>query len=149
MDSLTLIAEARAAGLTVTAVGGRMVIRGPRRAAAIRGLEVDLGRQLTIIALCLQNVHIVENWPMTRMSVLEARQNLAETINRVRYQHERIVLERHGKGVAVLIPLDDLALIEQLEDRQDVAEAEKALAEAKAKKETPIPWAKAKKQLGV
>ena len=86
---------------------------------------------------------------MTRMTIGEARQNLAETINRVRYQHERIVLERNGKAVAVLIPLDDLALIEQLEDRQDVVEAEKALAEAKAKKERPIPWAKAKKQLGL
>lgn len=86
---------------------------------------------------------------MTRMTVGEARQNLSETINRVRYQHERIVLERHGKGVAVLIPVDDMALLEQLEDRQDVAEAEKALAEAKAKKEKPIAWAKAKKQLGL
>lgn len=34
MDDLRLIAEARAAGLTVNAVDGRLVVRGPRRAEA-------------------------------------------------------------------------------------------------------------------
>lgn len=35
MDGLRLLAEARAAGLTVQARGGQLVIRGPRRAEAI------------------------------------------------------------------------------------------------------------------
>ena len=35
MDGLTLIAEARAAGLSVAAQGGRLVLRGPRRAGAM------------------------------------------------------------------------------------------------------------------
>ena len=41
-----------------------------------------------------------------------------------------------------LIPLDDLALIEELEDRRDAEEARKALADGKGEK--PIPWAQAK-----
>lgn len=35
MDGMKLIDEARAAGLTVTALGNRLLIRGPRRAEAI------------------------------------------------------------------------------------------------------------------
>ena len=35
MDGLTLLAAARAAGLTVGAVGDRLVIRGPRSGAAV------------------------------------------------------------------------------------------------------------------
>jgi hypothetical protein len=39
MDGMTLLEEARAAGLTVLAEGGRLVVRGPKRAA-------DLARRL-------------------------------------------------------------------------------------------------------
>ena len=35
MDGLTLLVEARAAGLTVNAIDGRLVIRGPRQSEAI------------------------------------------------------------------------------------------------------------------
>lgn len=35
MDGLTLLAEARAAGLEVRAEGDRLVIRGPRKAEAL------------------------------------------------------------------------------------------------------------------
>jgi len=34
-------------------------------------------------------------------------------------QGERIVLERHGKAVAALVSVEDLALLESLEDRLD------------------------------
>jgi mRNA interferase RelE/StbE len=47
--------------------------------------------------------------------------------------------------LAALIPVEDLTLLEALEDRLDVWEAEKALAKSKAKGERPIPWEKAKK----
>ena len=79
----------------------------------------------------------------------KARQDFAETVNRVAYGGERIVLHRRGRNLAALIPLQDLALLEELEDRQDAAAARKALANAKAKGEKPIPWTEAKKRLGL
>ena len=42
------------------------------------------------------------------------------------YGRERIVLDRRGRSLAALIPLEDLALLEELEDRQDAEEARKA-----------------------
>lgn len=79
----------------------------------------------------------------------KARQDFAETVNRVAYGGERIVLHRRGRNLAALIPLEDLALLEELEDRQDAEDAQKALAEAKAKGEKPVPWPHAKKKLGL
>ncbi|MCJ7504684.1 MAG: type II toxin-antitoxin system Phd/YefM family antitoxin [Acidobacteriia bacterium] len=49
--------------------------------------------------------------------------------------------------MAALIPMEDLALLEELEDRLDVEQADAILARAKAKGEKPIPWEKAKKKL--
>ena len=45
------------------------------------------------------------------------------------YQGERIILERRGKEVAAIVSMDDLALLQMLEDRDDVRAARKALAE--------------------
>ena len=63
------------------------------------------------------------------IGVAEIRDNLADALNRVCYQGERIVLERRGKGVAVLVSMEDLGLLEAIEDKLDVTEAKRALAE--------------------
>ena len=57
-------------------------------------------------------------------------------------------MRRNGKSVAAIVPMEDLAALEELEDRRDLRAAKKALADAKKKGEKPIPWAKAKKELG-
>jgi prevent-host-death family protein len=51
--------------------------------------------------------------PVTQVPVTQARDDLAELINRVAYGHERIVLTRHNKPVACLVPPADLARLEQ------------------------------------
>jgi prevent-host-death family protein len=84
---------------------------------------------------------------MTRLPSGKVRQDFAETVNRVAYGRERIILHRRGRDLAALIPVEDLALLEAVEDRLDVEEAEKILAEAKARGERPVPWEKAKKKL--
>ena len=76
---------------------------------------------------------------MSRIPSGKLRQDFAETVNRVAYGGERIMVHRRGKDLAALVPVEDLALLERLEDRQDVEEAEKALTEAKARGEKPIP----------
>ncbi|MHB1157134.1 MAG: type II toxin-antitoxin system Phd/YefM family antitoxin [Phycisphaerales bacterium] len=86
---------------------------------------------------------------MTKMTVAEARDNMADAVNRVAYAGERVVLERRGKGVAALVSVEDLELLEAMEDREDIAAARRARADMKRKGEKPIPWAKLKAELGL
>jgi prevent-host-death family protein len=48
----------------------------------------------------------------TEIPVTQARDELAELINRVAYGHERIILTRHSKAVACLVPPEDLQRLE-------------------------------------
>jgi prevent-host-death family protein len=45
--------------------------------------------------------------------VTQARDQLAELINRVAYGHERVILTRHSKPVACIVPPEDLAWLEE------------------------------------
>ena len=76
-----------------------------------------------------------------------ARDGLSDTLNRVSYGKERIVIKRHGKELAALVPMEDLRFLEELEDRLDLEEAHAALAEAEEK--GTIPWEKVKEDLGI
>jgi prevent-host-death family protein len=62
-----------------------------------------------------------------------ARNGFTDVVNRVSYGHERLVVRRHGRDAAALISMEDLELleraIEEAEDRIDVAEAERILAD--------------------
>ncbi|MBI2152690.1 MAG: type II toxin-antitoxin system Phd/YefM family antitoxin [Candidatus Rokubacteria bacterium] len=67
-----------------------------------------------------------------KVAVSEARRNIADLIGRVHYRGARIVLERSGKPVAVLISMEDYAaLAEMLEDLEDLRDARKMLGELK------------------
>ena len=80
------------------------------------------------------------------LDLTQARARFAESVNRVAYRGERILIQKHGRAVAALVPVEDLALIRELEDRIDLADARKALAEAKGKF---IPWETVKRELGL
>ncbi|MHC9062131.1 type II toxin-antitoxin system prevent-host-death family antitoxin [Nitrospira sp. CMX1] len=54
------------------------------------------------------------------------------------YGKERVVVRRRGKEIAVVVPIDDLRLLEELEDRIDLADARAALAETKKKGAKPL-----------
>ncbi|MBI3072801.1 MAG: type II toxin-antitoxin system Phd/YefM family antitoxin [Deltaproteobacteria bacterium] len=81
------------------------------------------------------------------LTTSEIREDFADTLNRVAYGKERIVLERHGKQVAALIPIEDLSALEEIEDRHDSVAARRVLARVAAKKEKLIPWSEARKKL--
>lgn len=81
---------------------------------------------------------------MTRIAASKMRKDLADTLNRVAYGKERIVLRRRGKDLAAVIPIEDLAFLEELEDRVDLEAARKAL-----KEKGRIPWEKVKAELGL
>ncbi len=84
---------------------------------------------------------------MTRLAAGQVRKGFADALNRVAYGRERIVLHRRGKNVAAMVPVEDLALLEELETRVDLEEARAALAEAR--KKGTISWEKLKAKLGL
>jgi prevent-host-death family protein len=67
--------------------------------------------------------------PIMNMNIVKVRSSLADALNRVAYGGERIVLERRGKGVAALVSMEDLSLLQELEDLADIKAARKALKE--------------------
>ncbi len=66
---------------------------------------------------------------MTTLSIAEARNGLADALNRVSYGGERVLLARRGKPVAALISMDDMALLSRIENAADVSDAVAALKE--------------------
>jgi prevent-host-death family protein len=76
-----------------------------------------------------------------------ARNGLSVMLNRVSYGKERIVIKRHGKELAALVPMEDLGFLEELEDRLDLEDARAALAEAVEK--GTIPREKVKEDMGI
>lgn len=80
---------------------------------------------------------------MKRICVTEARDNFADTVNRVAYEGERLLLHRRGKNIVALVPVDDLTILSEIEDRIDLVEIKQRLARSK---ET-IPLAEVRKKL--
>jgi len=78
------------------------------------------------------------------LNAARARERFAEALNRVGYAKERVVIERHGKPVAALVPIEDLETIRALEDRIDLEAARAVL-----KKRGARPWADVKAALGL
>lgn len=81
---------------------------------------------------------------MTRLQMRDLRANLADTVNRVGYAGERIIILKNGKPAAAMVAVADLELIEALEDRIDLEEAKKALADPER-----IPYERVRKELGL
>ena len=82
---------------------------------------------------------------MAMLSTVKAREGFSETVNRSAYGKERIILTRRGKGIAAVVPIEDLELLERLEDEIDIREARKALKEGGK----PIAVTELKKRYGL
>lgn len=68
---------------------------------------------------------------ITTITAQEAQEKFSELINQVAHNREQIKITRRGKEIAVLISLEDFALIEELKNKQDLQEAVDALKEAR------------------
>jgi len=84
---------------------------------------------------------------MAEHRISEARESFSTTINQVAFGHERVILTRHGKRVAAVVPIEDLALLEALEDTRDLDEVREALADPVNRQR--IGWDELKAQLGL
>ena len=81
----------------------------------------------------------------TSFTAVQAREQFADLVNRSAYRGERITLTRHGKGIAAVVPIEDLQLLEQIEDRIDIREARKAIREGGK----PVSIEEVKKRYGL
>jgi prevent-host-death family protein len=82
---------------------------------------------------------------MAKMTITEAEGMLARTIRRVRDERERVTLTENGEPVAAIVTTEDLAFLEELEERIDLEEARKAMAEGG----DSIPFEKIRRELGL
>lgn len=85
--------------------------------------------------------------PVREVTVADARNGLAELLNRVAYAGERLVITRHGREIAALVPVEDLRLAERLRrfvTRKDVARALEELDSGRS-----APWARLRDELGL
>jgi PHD/YefM family antitoxin component YafN of YafNO toxin-antitoxin module len=53
---------------------------------------------------------------MKKVETTVARQEFAETVNQVAYGKKRVVLQRRGRDMVAMVPLDDLATLRQCEE---------------------------------
>jgi len=83
---------------------------------------------------------------MIRLTTSEARQDFSSVVRGVK-KGERFLLNRHGKGVAAIVSVEDLAILQAIEDRRDSKAARAALEDVKAN--GTIPWEKIKADLGL
>jgi prevent-host-death family protein len=81
------------------------------------------------------------------ITTVAARQNFSELINRVAYGKDRVLLTRRSRPLVAVVPIEDIALLEAMEDRADLNAARAALREVKRK--GTIPWTRVKKELGL
>lgn len=56
---------------------------------------------------------------MTRtVSISDAKSHLSEFVGRMMYAGDHIIIERHGKAVAVMMPIEDYMEFEKLKRQQ-------------------------------
>ncbi len=82
-----------------------------------------------------------------KISAAKAREEFSDLVSRTAFAKERHVLTRRGRAVAAMVPIEDLELLEELEDRVDVIEGLQALAEAQ--EQGTKRWEDVKAELGL
>lgn len=82
----------------------------------------------------------------SNMNSIQAKEEFSELLNRVSHQKERIIITRRDKEIAVIIPIEDLALLEASQNKADLHDAVSALKETRA--EAPITLESLKEEIG-
>lgn len=82
---------------------------------------------------------------MRDVTTAEARKNLSDLLNRVAYSRERVVVTRHGREIAAIVPVEDLNLLDRLRDALSHSDADDALRELA--EGTSVSWASLRDEL--
>jgi prevent-host-death family protein len=67
---------------------------------------------------------------MASVTTVAARNDFGNVLNRAAFGKERIIVERRGRPIAAVVPMDDIALLEALEDERDLRDARAARKES-------------------
>jgi len=67
----------------------------------------------------------------TSVNTIDAKEQFSELINRVTHHNERIILTRRGKDIAVIVPIEDLAILLEAQNKNDLRDAVEALKQAR------------------
>ena len=81
------------------------------------------------------------------ISAAQARARFSEVVNRIAFGRERVVLTRRGRPFAAVVPIEDLALLEKIEDQSDAQDFRVALKQAR--REPTVSWEELKRELGL
>ena len=78
------------------------------------------------------------------VSASKAREEFSNWVSVVSYGHKWVVLKRHGKPSVAMVPVADLEVLRDLEDRIDLEAAREALSEP-----GETSWEEVKAKLGL
>jgi prevent-host-death family protein len=68
---------------------------------------------------------------MSAVTAADASAEFGEVLHRAAHGKERLRITQDGQALAAVVPIEDLVLLEELEDRIDLEDARTALEEAK------------------
>jgi prevent-host-death family protein len=83
---------------------------------------------------------------LIRITTSKARKEFSDVLKGAK-KGQRFLLERHNKGVAAIVSIEDLAILQAIEDRRDSEAAREALAEIEER--GTVPWEQVKAELGL
>ena len=75
---------------------------------------------------------------MASITTVVARNDFSSVLNRAAFGKERVILKRRGKAIAAVVPLEDLALLQSLEDQLDTAAVLASRKETRKKGTKPL-----------
>ena len=83
---------------------------------------------------------------MIRITTSKARKEFSDVLKGAK-KGQRFLLERHNKGVAAIVSVEDLAILQAIEDRRDSEAAREALRGDQER--GTVPWEQVKAELGL
>jgi prevent-host-death family protein len=86
---------------------------------------------------------------MTRISDVKLRKAVSEIIDLAANGKERFEITQHGKPLVAIVPIEDLRLLEELEDRIDILLVREAMEAYENGSEEAIPLEQVKAELGI